>query len=98
MPACRDQKQDVKVSAVRESFMPSSDDRCPTCDGSGFVARSDQHYACPTCSPTSDAGGPYLAADPDQSNALSVARSAAYGLGAAALISVVVLVIMALWH
>jgi hypothetical protein len=98
MPACWDQKQDVKVLSVRESFMPSNDDQCPTCDGSGFVARGDQRYPCPTCSPTSDAGGPYLAADPDQSNALSVVRSVAYGLGAAALIAVLVLVIKALWH
>jgi hypothetical protein len=78
--------------------MPSSDDRCPTCDGSGFVARGDQSYPCPTCSPTSNAGGPYLAADPDQSNALSVVRSAAYGLGTAALIAVLMLLIKALWH
>jgi hypothetical protein len=78
--------------------MPSSDDRCPTCDGSGFVARSDQRYPCPTCSPMSDASGPYLAADPDESGAVRVARLAAYGLGAAALIAVLALVVKALWH
>jgi hypothetical protein len=79
-----------------ESYMSSSDDRCPTCDGSGFVARSDQRYPCPTCSSTSDASGPYLAADPDES--VHIARSAAYGLGAAALIAVLALVLKALWH
>ena len=78
--------------------MTSSDDRCPTCNGSGLIARSDQRYPCPTCSP-SDASWPYLAADePDDSSALRMARSAAYGLGAAALIAVLALVIMALWH
>jgi hypothetical protein len=79
--------------------MPSSDDRCPTCDGSGFVTRGDQRYPCPTCSPTSDAGGPYLAADdPLHSNALWITRSAAYVLGAAALVAVLAIVIKALWH
>jgi hypothetical protein len=78
--------------------MPSSDDRCPTCDGSGFVARSDRRYPCPTCSPTSDASGPYLAADPAKGSAVHIARSAAYGLGAAALIAVLALVLKALWH
>jgi len=61
--------------------MPSSHDRCPTCNGSGFIARGDQRYPCPTCSPSSGASGPYLAADPDESSALRIARSAAYGFG-----------------
>jgi len=76
-----------------------SDDRCPTCDGSGFVVRSDQRYPCPTCSAGSAASGPYLAAgNPDRSSALRIARSAAYVIGAAALVAVLALVIKALWH
>jgi hypothetical protein len=79
--------------------MTSSDDQCPTCGGSGFVIRNDQRYPCPTCSPASGASGPYLAADkPNDSSALRIARSAAYGLGAAALIAVLALVLKALWH
>ena len=79
--------------------MTSNDDRCPTCDGSGFVVRNDQRYLCPTCSPTSDASRPYLAADnPDRSSALRIARSAAYVMGAAALVAVVALVVKVLWH
>ena len=74
--------------------MPSSDDRCPTCDGSGFVARNDQRYPCPTCSPTGDVSGPCLAAVPDESSALSIARSAAHGLGLAALIAAMVMVLI----
>jgi hypothetical protein len=79
--------------------MPSSDDRCPTCDGSGFVARNDQRYPCPTCSSASDANGPYLADDEyDKSSAVHIARSAMYGIGAAVLIAVLALVLKALWH
>jgi hypothetical protein len=78
--------------------MPSSDDQCPTCDGSGVVARGNQRYPCPTCSTASDASGPYLAADPRESRAIHIARSAAYGLGAAALMAVLALVLKALWH
>jgi len=79
--------------------MTLSDDRCPTCDGSGFVVRNDQRYPCPTCSAGSAASGPYLAADnPDHSSALRIARSAAYVIGAAAIVAVLALVIKALWH
>jgi len=75
--------------------MTLSDDRCPTCDGSGFVVRNDQRYPCPTCSAGSAASGPYLA---DHSSALRIARSAAYVIGAAAIVAVLALVIKALWH
>ena len=79
--------------------MTSSEERCPTCDGSGSVARNNQRYSCPTCSPKSDASGPYLAGDaPDRGSALRIARSAAYVMGAAALVAVVAVVIKALWH
>jgi hypothetical protein len=72
---------------------------CPTCDGSGFVRRNNQRYSCPTCSPKSDASGPYLAADaPDGGSVLRITRSAAYVMGAAAIVAVVLLVIKALWH
>jgi hypothetical protein len=65
----------------------------PTCDGSGFIAQNDQQYPCPACSPASDASGPCLAADEyDKSSALHIARSATYGMGAAALIAVLALV------
>jgi hypothetical protein len=79
--------------------MTSSEERCPTCDGTGFVTRDDQRYPCPTCSPRSDVGGPHLTAEGrDQSNALRIARAAAYLMGAAALVAVLALVMNALWH
>jgi len=79
--------------------MPSSDDQCPTCDGSGVVTRNDQEYPCPTCSPTTDIGRPYLTADePAPISPLHIARSVAYGLGAAALIAVLALIAKTLWH
>jgi hypothetical protein len=79
--------------------MKSRDDRCPTCDGNGVVARSDQQYPCPTCSPATDTGRPYLTADkPEQSGPLQMARSVAYGLAAAAVIGVLALVVKTLWH
>ena len=79
--------------------MTASEERCPTCDGNSFVARDGQRYACPTCSPRSDGGGPYLEADdPDQGSALRIARSAAYVMGAVALVAVFALLINALWH
>jgi len=80
--------------------MTSSDHRCPTCDGSGFVTRNDQRYPCPTCTPTTDIGRPYLTADePDPSSGpLQIARSVAYGFGAAALIALLALIVKILWH
>jgi DnaJ-class molecular chaperone len=78
--------------------MTSSDDRCPTCDGSGFVARNDQQYPCPTCSLATDTGKPHLTAEPDGSGTLHIARSVAYGLGAAAVIGALAFVVKALWH
>jgi len=79
--------------------MISTEERCPTCDGSGFVARNDQRFSCPTCSPRSDVGGPYLIPnDPHHSSALHIARSAAYVVGAGALVAVLALLITALWH
>src|SRR5262245_2605227 len=97
--ACPDQQQHVKLIPVRESSMPSSDDQCPTCDGSGFVVRNEQQYPCPTCSPTTDIGRPYLTADETApSSPFHIARSVAYGLGAAALFAVLALVLRALWH
>ena len=87
------------LSRCEESSMTSSEERCPTCDGIGSVARNNQRYSCPTCPPKSDASGPYLAGGaPDHSGALRIARSAAYVMGAAALVAVVAVVIKALWH
>ena len=98
-PACPAHQQHVKLIPVREVLMPSSDDRCPTCDGSGFVARNEQQYPCPTCTPATDIGRPYLTADePDPTSPLHIARSVAYGLGAAGLIAALALVIITLWH
>jgi len=97
--ACTDQKQHVKLTPVREKSMPSSDDRCPTCDGSGSVTRNDQQYPCPTCSPTTDIGRPYLTAEePGPSSPFRIARSVAYGLGVAAIIGVLAILIKTLWH
>jgi hypothetical protein len=77
--------------------MTLSEERCPTCDGSGFVSR-DERFACPTCSPTSNVSAPYVVADnPDQSNALRIMRWAAYLVGAAALIALLALLIKLLW-
>jgi hypothetical protein len=74
--------------------MPSSDDRCPTCEGSGFVARHDEQHPCPTCSPTTDIGRPYLTADElSLSNPFHIARSVAYGLGVAAVIAALALAV-----
>lgn len=79
--------------------MTSSDDRCPTCDGSGSVTRDDKQYPCPTCAPTTDIGRPYLSADePGRRNPFHTAQSVAYGLGVAVLVAVLALVLMALWH
>jgi hypothetical protein len=79
--------------------MTSSEERCPTCDGTGFVTRDDQHYSCPTCSPRSDVGRPHLTAEGgNQSHALRIARTAAYLMGAAALVAVLALLLSALWH
>jgi ribosomal protein S27AE len=94
----KDDAVSLSLCRAGDFSMTSSGDRCPTCDGSGFVARGDQRYPCPTCSPSSSASGPYLAADPDDRSALHIARSAACGLGAAALIAVLALVLKALWH
>jgi len=78
--------------------MTLSEERCPTCDGSGFVARDDQRSPCPTCSPTSSATAPYLAHNvADQSGALVVLRFAAYLIGAAAFVAALALVIKELW-
>jgi hypothetical protein len=76
--------------------MTSSDDRCPTCDGSGSVTRNDQTYPCPTCSPTTDIGRPYLSAE--ESMPRSLFRSVAHGVGAAGLIAVLAILIKTLWH
>ena len=79
--------------------MTLSEERCPTCDGSGVVSRGDQRFACPTCSPTTNGRGPYLTpADfHDQSNALRIVRWAAYLVGAVAFLAVLALMIRALW-
>ena len=81
--------------------MSSSEERCPTCDGSGFLVRGDQRYPCPTCSLAKDTGAPYLAPAPhrpDDVDALGIVRSAAYVVGAVAFFAVLALLIKALWH
>jgi hypothetical protein len=81
--------------------MISTEERCPTCEGSGFVARNDQRLSCPTFSPKSDVSGPYLSLSPNDlhhGSALHIARSAAYVVGAGALFAVLALLITALWH
>jgi ribosomal protein S27AE len=78
--------------------MTLTEERCPTCDGSGFVARNGHRSACPTCSPTSSVSAPYVApSDPDQSSALRILRWAAYLVGTAALVAVLALLIKQLW-
>jgi hypothetical protein len=75
-----------------------SEVRCPTCDGSGFVARNDQRFPCPTCSPTGGVSAPYLAPNEREDGvALRIFRRAAYAVGAAALIALFALLITLLW-
>jgi hypothetical protein len=75
-----------------------SEVRCPTCDGSGFVARNDQRFPCPTCSPRTSASAPYLAANErEDGSALRIMRLAAYVVGAAALVALLALVMRLLW-
>jgi hypothetical protein len=79
--------------------MSSTDDQCPTCDGRSFVVRNKQQYPCPTCSPATETRGPYLTAnEPEPSGPLQMARSTAYGLGAALVIAALALVAKSLWH
>jgi hypothetical protein len=79
--------------------MTLSEERCPTCDGSGFVARNNQRAPCPTCSQASNTTTPYLATGaPYDSSALRIVRSAAYLVGAAALVAALALLIKVLWH
>jgi hypothetical protein len=74
-------------------------ERCPTCDGSGLVARNEQRYRCPTCSPASDAGAPYSAIyGGGDGSALRFIRSAVYAVGAAGVVAMLALLIRALWH
>jgi hypothetical protein len=79
--------------------MTSSEERCPTCDGTGFVSRNDQRTPCPTCSPAGNGSAPYLAPnESDRSGALRTVRSAAYAVGAAAVLAVSAFLIKVLWH
>jgi hypothetical protein len=79
--------------------MTSSEERCPTCDGSGFVMRGDQRLPCPTCSPTNSTSEPYLARNGSgETLASRVFRWAAYIVGAAALVAAIALLIKLLWH
>ena len=79
--------------------MSLSIERCPTCDGSGFIARNDHRTACPTCSPTSNESAPYVAPDDhSQSSTLRILRSAAWLVGAAAFIAALVLLAKLLWN
>jgi len=78
--------------------MSHSEERCPTCDGSGVIVRNDQRSPCPTCSPAGNIAAPYLAPNVlDDTGALRMVRFAAYLVGAAALIAALVLVIKELW-
>jgi len=89
---------DVLSSRMAEITMTLGEERCPTCDGSGVVARSHQRYPCPTCSP-SDAGAPYSAIyGADHGSGPRIVRSAAYALGAAGVVAMLALLLKALWH
>jgi hypothetical protein len=79
--------------------MTQSEERCPTCDGSGFVARNNQRAPCPTCSQASNTTTPYLAPDaPYESSVLRIVHSAAYLVGATAIVAALALLIKVLWH
>jgi hypothetical protein len=79
--------------------MTSSEERCPTCDGTGLVSRNDQRTPCPTCSPAGNGSAPYLAPnESDRSGAVRIVRSAAYVVGAAAVLAMLALLIKVLWH
>jgi len=78
--------------------MTLSEGLCPTCDGSGFVARNSHRSACPTCSPTNSVTAPYLApSDPSQSSALRILRLAVYLVGADTFVAALALLIKLLW-
>src|SRR5262245_14954098 len=84
---------DALSSRLAEISMTLGEERCPTCDGSGVVARNDQRYPCPTCSP-SDAGAPYSAIHgADHGAAPRMVRSAAYALGAAGVVAMLALLL-----
>jgi len=79
--------------------MTLSEERCPTCDGSGFVARNNQRAPGPTCSHASNTTTPYPTPDaPYDGGALRFVRSTAYLVGAAALVAALALLIKVLWH
>jgi hypothetical protein len=82
-----------------EAFVTLSEERCPTCDGTGSIVRENREYPCPTCSPSTVVSAPRLAsADPHNGSALRFTRVAAYVVGTLAVLAVLALVIKAAWH
>lgn len=78
--------------------MAVSEERCPTCDGSGYIARSGHGWPCPTCSPSSAVGAPSFRSDDDiQTGIRRYLRWAASFVGAVAFVVVVVLLVRFLW-
>jgi len=72
--------------------------RCPTCDGSGYIARSGHGWPCPTCSPASAADAPTLRSDDDnQTGILRYVRWAVSFVGAVAFVVMVALLVKFLW-
>jgi hypothetical protein len=75
-----------------------SEGRCPTCDGSGYIARNGHGWPCPTCSPSA-AGAPALRSDDDiQTGILRYVRWSASFVGAVAFVVMVALLIKFLWN
>jgi hypothetical protein len=96
------ERQDVKARMARpseETLVTLSEERCPTCDGTGSIMRENREFPCPTCSPSNDVSVPRLAtADPHNGGALRIVRAAAYVVGAVAVLAVLALLIKAAWQ
>jgi len=78
--------------------MAVSEERCPTCDGSGHIARSGRGWPCPTCAPASASGAPSLRSNEDiQTGILRYVRRAASFVGVVAFLVMVALLVKFLW-
>ena len=80
--------------------MVISEERCPTCMGSGYIVRDQRRSPCPTCSPAiSTTAVQHLHADDKiESRALGYLRRAAFFVGAFGTVLALTLLAIALWH
>ena len=78
--------------------MTSSEERCPTCDGTGLVSRNDQLLARRVHPIAMEVRRISPPTNPTDSGALRIVRSAAYAVGAAAVLVLMALLIKVLWQ